>query len=245
MLRRARRIRRPAHCSASQQKLSNGANVAGCSTLVAQYTWINVRTIKVRATGQARSARGEPPLANLVPLIIDRQILVDGTLAHCVDPVQPRIALVAGLEARRNVGGQRELKTLRKVHATLVLHEDRCAVIGAKRHADVHRSRPVGAEEHTVTGRSELRERGGELRDRQPLRAGELRERRQPGQRLAAVSGVGHDAVVCAAGAGAEGAGAVAAEHLGEVQPLSSIRSPSGPPRSSQVWLKWCRNRCG
>ena len=26
---------------------------------------------------------------------------------------------------------------------------------------------------------------------------------------------------------------------------MSSIRSPSGPPRSSQVWLKWCRNRCG
>ena len=35
------------------------------------------------------------------------------------------------------------------------------------------------------------------------------------------------------------------AEHLREVQPFSSIRSPSAPPRSSQVWLKWCRNRCG
>ena len=64
------------------------------------------------ATGQGRSARGEPPLANLVPFIIDRQILVDDALAHCLDPVQPRIALVAGLEARRNVGSQRELKTL-------------------------------------------------------------------------------------------------------------------------------------
>ena len=47
-----------------------------------------------------------------------------------------------------------------------------------------------------------------------------------------------HDAVVAAAGAGA---GAVPGEHLGEVQPLSSIRSRSAPPRSSQVWLKWCR----
>ena len=54
-----------------------------------------------------------------------------------------------------------------------------------------------------------------------------------------------HDPVVAAAGAGAAGAGAVAGEHLGEVQPLSSIRSRSAPPRSSQVWLKWCRNRCG
>jgi hypothetical protein len=62
-----------------------------------------------------------------------------------------RRPLVAGLEARRNVGGQRELKALRKVHAALVLHEDRRAVIGAKRHADVNRSRPLGAEEHTVT----------------------------------------------------------------------------------------------
>ena len=39
--------------------------------------------------------------------------------------------------------------------------------------------------------------------------------RGRPGRRLAAVSGVGHDAVVGAAGAGAAGAGAVAAEHLG------------------------------
>ena len=26
---------------------------------------------------------------------------------------------------------------------------------------------------------------------------------------------------------------------------MSSIRSPWAPPRPSQVWLKWCRNRCG
>ena len=81
------------------------------SGLVAS-AWINVRTIKGWAISQGRSACGEPPLADLVPLIIDRQILVDGALAHCLDPVQPRIALVAGLAARRNVGGQRELKTL-------------------------------------------------------------------------------------------------------------------------------------
>lgn len=50
--------------------------------------------------------------------------------------------------------------------------------------------------------------------------------------------GAGHDAVVAAAGAGAAGAGVVAGKHLGNVQPLSSIRSRSAPPRSSQGWLK-------
>ncbi len=47
-----------------------------------------------------------------------------------------------------------------------------------------------------------------------------------------------HDAVVGAAGPGAAGAGAVAAQHLRGGPPFSSIRSPSAPPRSSQVWLK-------
>ena len=31
---------------------------------------------------------------------------------------------------------------------------------------------------------------------------------------------------------------AVAAQHLREDQPFNAIKSPSGPPRSSQVWLK-------
>lgn len=43
---------------------------------------------------------------------------------------------------------------------------------------------------------------------------------------------VGHDAVVGAAGPGL-------AASAGKPSPLSSIRSPSAPPRSSQVWLKW------
>ena len=95
----------PEHVRAAWSYINHTDNAA-------KYSKGDVRTIKGRATGRARSARGEPPLANLIPLIIDRQILVDGALAHCLDPVQPRIALVAGLEARRNVGSQRELKTL-------------------------------------------------------------------------------------------------------------------------------------
>jgi hypothetical protein len=64
----------------------------------------------------------------------------------------------------------------------------------------------------------------------------------------AVVHGLGagfHDAVIGTAGAGAACAGPVAAERLRGGQPLSSIRSPAGPPRSSQVWLKRCWDRCG
>jgi hypothetical protein len=86
------------------------------------------------------------------------------------------------------------------------------------------------------------------------VRAGSRRTGPQPG---AAVPGAApvtpswlvsrpvlHDAVVGAAGAGAAGAGAVQAQHLRGGPAVQLNRSPSAPPRSSQVWLKWCRNRC-
>jgi hypothetical protein len=41
--------------------------------------------------------------------------------------------------------------------------------------------------------------------------------------------------IVAAAGVGAAGAGPVAVSICGETQPFSSIRSPSAPPRSTQV----------
>src|ERR1035441_6264830 len=57
--------------------------------------------------------------------------------------------------------------------------------------------------------------------------------RRRPGPVLAlslpVLSGVGHDAVVGAAGAGAAGAGAVAAEHLGGAPTVASHQVPLGP----------------
>src|SRR5260370_16069434 len=55
---------------------------------------------------------------------------------------------------------------------------------------------------------------------------------------------VGDDAVVGAACSGAAGAGAVAAQHLRGGPAVQLHQVSLGPPRSSQVWLKWCRNRC-
>jgi hypothetical protein len=54
-----------------------------------------------------------------------------------------------------------------------------------------------------------------------------------------------HDAVVGAVCSGAAGAGAIAAQHLRRRPAVQLHQVPSAPPRSSQVWLTWCRNRCG
>jgi hypothetical protein len=54
-----------------------------------------------------------------------------------------------------------------------------------------------------------------------------------------------HDAEVGAVCSGAAGAGAIAAQHLRRRPAVQLHQVPSAPPRSSQVWLTWCRNRCG
>ena len=53
---------------------------------------------------------------HLVPIVVNRQVLVDGALAHGLDPVHSRVALIAGLEAKRHVGRQQKLKPPRQVH---------------------------------------------------------------------------------------------------------------------------------
>jgi len=82
----------------------------------------------------------------------NREILVEDPLADSLNPVEPGIALVASLEARRDVKRHRELQALRRVQPTVVLHEDDCAVIGAKRLPDVKRSRSLGTQDRPVRG---------------------------------------------------------------------------------------------
>jgi hypothetical protein len=62
VLRRARRIPCPAHCSASQQKLSNGANVAGRGTSMCAPCRARLGVLAHSVTRHERDTRGEYPL---------------------------------------------------------------------------------------------------------------------------------------------------------------------------------------
>jgi hypothetical protein len=70
-------------------------------------------------------------LAHLVPLVIERKVFVDDSLANRLNPVEPHVALVARLETRGDVDRQRQVKSLRHICPAVVLHEDGRAVIGA------------------------------------------------------------------------------------------------------------------
>jgi len=82
-------------------------------------------------------------LTDLVPLVVERKILVDDSLADRLNAVEPCVTLVTRLEERRNVGRHRELQALRCVQSAVVLHEDDRAVISLKRRPDVNRSRAL------------------------------------------------------------------------------------------------------
>src|SRR5947209_16922326 len=111
---------------------------------------------RFRRTGRTRSIdlriRSPAALANLVPLVVERKILVDGSLANRLNAVEPRVALIARLEARRDVDRRWELQSLRAIRCSfaVVLHEDDRAVIGAKRRPDVKCCRSVRTDEDPV-----------------------------------------------------------------------------------------------
>jgi hypothetical protein len=81
---------------------------------------------------------------------------VDGPLADRLNAVESCVALLARLEARRDVDRRRKLQALRQigVYLAVVLHENDRAVIGAKRRPDVKRSRALRTGEQPVRDRA-------------------------------------------------------------------------------------------
>jgi hypothetical protein len=101
-------------------------------------------------------------LTDLVPLVVERKILVEDSLADRLNSVEPRITLVARLEERRNVGRHRELQAMRCVHSAVVLHEDDRAVISLKRRVPLYGRDPT--ERSVRTGRGHGKSRGSSSR---------------------------------------------------------------------------------
>src|SRR5215813_7326962 len=70
-----------------------------------------------RRPPQDHPGLGSPAaLANFVPLVVERKpVLVKGSLADRLDAVEPQVALVGRLEARRDADRCRELRALRPI----------------------------------------------------------------------------------------------------------------------------------
>src|SRR5215831_12514615 len=108
-----------------------------------------------RTYGIGLRIRSPAALANFVPLVVERKpVLVKCPLADRLNAVEPQVALVRRLEARRDVDRCWELRALRPIpgHFAVVLHEDDRAVIGAKRRPDVGRYRTLGTDQQPVRG---------------------------------------------------------------------------------------------